>query len=91
MADSTRRGGPAPYRYRQDVLEQLALHGVQPRATTSPELVHEFVGDLYRFELRRLRRALVTGQIPRAGYYDRVVELRRKYPLVSLKPEQWLE
>jgi hypothetical protein len=78
------------YRYRPDVLEQLALHGVQPTPETRPELVHEFVSDLYRFELRRLRHRLVTKQIPKDGYYDRVVELRRKYPLVSLKPHEWL-
>ena len=79
------------YRYRPDVLEQLWRHGVQPRVTTPPELVHEFVSDLYRFELRRLRDRLVGGQIPKAGYYDRVVALRLRYPLVSLKPRQWLE
>ena len=53
--------------------------------------MHEFVNDLYRYELRRLRAALVGGAIPKAGYYDRVVELRRKYPLVSFKPQQWVE
>jgi hypothetical protein len=91
MAAASPAGAMRIYRYRQAVLDQLALHGVQPRATTPPELVHEFVSDLYRFELRRLRHALVTQRIAKAGYYDRVVELRRKYPLVSLGPEQWLE
>ena len=79
------------YRYRQEILDALWLHGVQPRSTTPPELVHEFVSDLYRFELRRLRDKLVRREIPRNGYSDRVVELRRKYPLISLKPWQWLE
>ena len=79
------------FRYRPAVLEQLASHGVRPTAATPPETVHEFVNDLYRFELRRLRDRLVRGEIPRAGYYDRVVALRMKYPLVSLKPRQWLE
>jgi len=79
------------YCYRADVLEQLWKHGVQPSATTPPELVHEFVNDLYRFELRRLRDRLVRGEIPKIGYYDRVVALRVKYPLVSLKPREWLE
>ena len=79
------------YRYRSDVLEQLWRHGVQPHVTTPPELVHEFVSDLYRFELRRLRDRLVRHEIPKAGYYDRVVALRLRYPLVSLKPRQWLE
>jgi hypothetical protein len=80
-----------PYRYKPEVLQQLLVHGVRPTAETPPELVHEFVNDLYRFELRRLRNALVSGAIPRAGYYDRVVDLRRKYPLVSFKPQQWIE
>ena len=79
------------YRYRREVMEQLLLHGVRPTANTPPELVHEFVTDLYRYELRRLRHALVSGAIPKAGYYDRVVNLRRKYPLVSFKPYLWIE
>jgi hypothetical protein len=79
------------YRYRPDVLEQLLLHGVRPTPQTPPQLVFDFVNDLYRFELRRLRAALVSGTIPKAGYYDRVVQLRRKYPLVSAKPHLWLE
>ena len=78
------------YRYRPEVLEQLWRHGVQPRETTPPELVHEFVSDLYRHELRTLRDRLVKREIPKVGYYDRVVALRRKYPLISLKPAEWL-
>lgn len=78
------------YCYRADVLEQLERHGIRPTQSTPPELVHEFVSDLYRFELRRLRDRLVRGEIPKAGYFDRVVALRRQYPLVSLKPTDWL-
>ena len=78
------------YRYRADVLEQLERHGVRPTTSTPPELVHEFVSDLYRYELRRLRDRLVKREIPKAGYFDRVVALRRQYPLVSLKPHDWL-
>ena len=79
------------YRYRPEVLDRLWAHGVQPTAATRPELVHEFVSDLYRFELRRLRDRLLRREIPKAGYADRVIELRRKYALISLKPHQWLE
>jgi hypothetical protein len=79
------------YRYRPEVLDQLLLHGVRPTASTPPELVFDFVNDLYRYELRRLRAALVDGTIQKAGYYDRVVELRRKYPLVSIKASLWIE
>jgi len=78
------------YRYRPDVLEWLWRHGVQPTPATPPDVVHEFVNDLYRFELRRLRDRLQRGDIPKAGYFDRVVELRLQYPLVSLKAHEWL-
>lgn len=78
------------YRYRADVLEQLERHGVRPTGSTPPELVHEFVSDLYRYELRRLRERLVRHEIQKVGYFDRVVALRRQYPLVSLKPHDWL-
>jgi hypothetical protein len=78
-------------RYRPDVLAALERHGVRPRPDTPPALVHEFVSDLYRYELRRLRDRLVRREIPKAGYLDRVVALRRQYPLVSIRPEEWLE
>jgi hypothetical protein len=79
------------YRFRADVLEQLEKHGVRPTSSTRPELVHEFISDLYRYELRRLRDRLVRGEIPKVGYFDRVVALRREYPLVSLKPHELVE
>ena len=41
---------------------------------------------------RFFRRYLHLGkEIPREGYYDRVIDLRRKYPLVSFKPGQLVE
>lgn len=79
------------YRYRPEVLAQLWLHGVHPKATTPPRLVYDFVNDLYRYELRRLRGRLLRGEVPRQSYYDLVVELRLKYPLVSFKPDTWVE
>lgn len=88
---SPERTDAVTFRYRAEVIEQLWRHGVHPTPSTPPELVHEFVSDLYRFELRRLRGRLVRKEIPKIGYYDRVVALRRTYPLISLKPAQWLE
>jgi hypothetical protein len=79
------------YRYRQDVLDELARHGLQPKPTTSPERVREFLNDLYRYELRRLRDRLLRRDIPKVGYYDRVVELRNKYRLLALRPYQLVE
>ena len=79
------------YRYRRAVIEQLWQHGVHPTPSTPPALVHEYVSDLYRYELRRLRDRLRRGEIAKVGYYDRVIQLRRAYPLVSVKPEEWVE
>jgi hypothetical protein len=80
-----------PYRYRPAVLEQLQVHGIQPKPSTPPELVFDFITDLYRYELRRLRDRLVRGDIPKIGYIDHVIALRRKYPLVSVKAVEWIE
>ena len=79
------------YRYHPEVLARLWAHGVQPKPTTKPEMVHEFVSDLYRYELRRLRDRLLRREIPKQGYADRVIALRRQYALISLKPAQWVE
>jgi hypothetical protein len=79
------------YRYLDEVLDQLWRHGVHPNASTPPALIHAFVSDLYRFELRSLRNRLVRREIQKEGYSDRVVALRKRYPLVSLKPHDWVE
>jgi len=91
MSGSDHAAAVTTFRYRADVLDQLSRHGIRPSSSTRPEVVHEFVSDLYRFELRRLRDRLVRKEIPKEGYYDRVVDLRRQYPLVSLKPHEFLE
>ena len=90
---SIRQGQPThvAHRYRTDVLRQLAVHGVKPTPATPPDFVHEFLNDLYRYELRRLRDRLLRREIAKSNYYDRVVEVRRRYPLLSLKVWQWME
>jgi hypothetical protein len=77
------------YRYRADVLDQLLEHGVRPLSTTPPALVHDFVSDLYRYELRRLKQRLARREFPQPEYFGRVVELRQKYPLVSVPLRFW--
>jgi hypothetical protein len=84
-------GEGGSFRYRPDVLEELLRHGVRPTPETPPELVHEFVSDLYRHELRRLRARLLRQEFPRQEYSGRVVELRRRYRVISLRPRDWLE
>lgn len=77
------------YHYRPAVIEALAAHGVRPTPATRPELVHEYVNDLYRFELRRLRARQVRGEIPKREYSRHVIALRRQYLLVSLPLGRW--
>ena len=79
------------YRYRPDVLAQLGAHGVTPKPSTSPEFVRDFLNDLYRYELRRLRDRLVRREIAKPDYYAHVVDVRRRYPLLSMKLWDWIE
>ena len=80
-----------PFRYREDVLRDLRRHGVQPTPHTRPELVREFVRDLYRYEIRRLRDRVLRNEFPRTEYAARVEDLRRRYGVLSLLPRQLVE
>jgi hypothetical protein len=82
--------GP-PYRYRAEVLEQLLVHGARPTSATRPDLVHEFVGDLYRYELRCLRDRLLRAEFPKKEYSTRVIRIRERYRLLALRPGEWLD
>jgi hypothetical protein len=79
-----------PFLYRPEVLDQLLRHGVRPTAQTRPELVHEFVSDLYRYELRALRDRLVAKEFPKRDYFGRVVDLRNRYRVIAMRPREWL-
>jgi predicted transposase YdaD len=77
------------YQYQTAILAQLLTHGVRPLPRTRPALVFRHLGDLYRYELRRLKRLRAGGTIPQGEYAGRVVDLRRRYPLVSVPVGQW--
>jgi hypothetical protein len=79
------------FTYRRDVLSELERHGVKPRPDTPPELVREYVNDLYVYEIRALRRDMRAGLIAKADYAGRVEQLRRRYPLLSLPLRHWTE
>jgi hypothetical protein len=81
---------PTVYRYRDDVLAVLPQYGVRPTPTTPPHLVHEFVSDLYRYELRCLRERMLRNEFPKKDYYGHVVDLRHKYRVISLRPPEWV-
>jgi hypothetical protein len=77
------------YNYFPRVLDELARHGLSPSPTTTPEQLRDAVRDLYKFEIRRLRDALVGGRIAKPDYAGHVVALRRRYPLLSLPLDLW--
>jgi len=72
------------------VLEQLLRHGVHPTDHTRPELVHEFVSDLYRYEIRALRDRLLAKEFPKRDYFGRVVDLRNRYRVIAMRPRDWV-
>ncbi len=76
-------------RYRPEVLEELAAHGVAPGDATPPRLVKDYLNDLYRYEIRKLRDRLVAGEIAKKDYAATVLELRKKYPLLGVPLRLW--
>ena len=77
------------YTYHPRIFEELGRFGVRPTARTPPALAKEAVNDLYRHELRTLRARLRSREIPKDGYADRVVALRKKYFLLSIRLDLW--
>jgi hypothetical protein len=78
-------------RYRAEVLLLLTRHGVRPTEDTPPELVRDFVRDLYKYEIRCLRARYISGAFPKIEYAGRVDTLRRRYLVLSLKAREFLE
>jgi hypothetical protein len=77
--------------YRPDVLAALLVHGVKPTSHTRPELVRDYVRDLYKFEIRRLRARYLRREFAKAEYSERVDRLRRQYPVLALLPAEFVE
>lgn len=80
-----------PFRYRTDVLDRLLQHGVRPTDRTPPELARNFVRDLYKYEIRRLRERYMRHEFPKQEYSDRVDALRRSYPVLAWPAHLWIE
>jgi hypothetical protein len=76
--------------YRAHILEALAAHGLRPRPDTAPERLREAVNDLYRHEIRGLRDRCRAREFPVTDLARRVVELRRRYLLLSTPLALWI-
>ncbi len=77
--------------YKATVLSELARHGIEPDAEATPELIHDYLNDIYRYEIRRLKRQMKAGLIARNDYSAHVTRLRERYPLLSLPIRFWTE
>jgi hypothetical protein len=77
------------YRYREDVLRELAGHGLRPTKATPPETVREALVTLYLYEIRRLRDQLTRREFPKSEYAQRVDALRRRYPVLGIPIQTW--
>jgi len=80
----------ADYIYTGEVLEELARHGLAPRTDTPPEQLRDAVRDLYKHEIKRLKARLLAHEFPKGEYAERVIALRRRYPLLSIPTELWI-
>jgi hypothetical protein len=76
--------------YRADVLQDLARHGIRPTPETDPARVRDYVRDLYKYEIRRLRDRMIRKEFPRSEYAARVDALRRQYPVLALQSHQFI-
>ena len=77
------------YDYEPAVLDGLAGHGLKPLPRTSPQFLRDAVRELYRYEIKALRNALLAGRIPKADYANHVIALRKRYWLLSVPLQLW--
>jgi len=78
-----------PFDYNPKVLEELAVHGLQPSPDTPPQLLRDAMRDLYKYEIKVLKARLLAREFPKGEYAAHVIELRRRYPLLSIPMELW--
>ena len=75
---------------KPEILDALAAHGLRPNPETPLALLRGQINDLYRIEIRKLRDRCRAGEFPVTELAPRVVELRKRYVLLSIPIERWL-
>lgn len=74
---------------KPEILDALAAHGLRPKAGTPAARLRAQINDLYRIEIRKLRDRCRAGEFPTSELAPRVVELRKRYVLLSIPIERW--
>ena len=77
------------FRYPEPILEELAKHGLKPLPQSAPRQLRDAVRDLYKYEIRRLRDALLANRIQKRDYAGHVIALRKRYWLLSIPVQRW--
>jgi len=77
------------WNYPDELLLALGAFGLAPGRETPPSVVRDALNDLYRYELRRMRDALLAGRIAKPDYLDHVIALRKKYWPLTLPLAGW--
>jgi hypothetical protein len=80
-----------PFAWDPDMLAALEQLGVRPVSRTPPTLVKDYVSQLYRYELRRLRHRLVCGEIAQADYKGLIIGLRPRYWMLPIPAARWAD
>lgn len=87
--------GP-PYRYRPFVLDELTRWGMVPGPATEPRAVYGLLKAIYSYEIRRMRalhkeKERALGPQPLDDYRRGLHELKEKYRVLKLAPQEWVE
>lgn len=77
------------YIYPPELSDALLSFGLSPKPHTPPSVAREAIDDMYKFELRRLRARLLTGEFDRPKYVEAIVLLRKKYWMLTLPLRAW--
>lgn len=78
-------------RYRAEILDELARHGLCPGPQTTPARLRAQINDLYRIEIRKLRDRCRAGEFSTRELPARVIALRQRYLLLSIPIARWTE
>jgi hypothetical protein len=78
------------YAYHPEILEELAHHGLKPLPSSPPALLRDAVRDLYKYEIKRLRGELLAGRFLKSEYAGHIIELRKRYWVLSVPTHLWL-
>lgn len=79
------------YHYHPLILEELQRHGLMPRPSSPPGALRDAVRDLYKYEIKRERAALLAGRFRKSEYANRIIELRKRYWILSVPVHRWLQ